>query len=325
MQNRDIPGAVVLVTGASSGVGWQTAARLSEAGAKLCITARRADALERLAVGLRAKGGECLAVPGDVTIAADVERVVERCVEEYGRIDILVNNAAVQIYAPFEEYEWDEIERVFDVTCFGYLRFARAVLPHFRAAGRGHLINVLSMLSKGAAPLLSSYSAAKHALLGWSDSLRLELRKSGIDVSNVLLPSVATPMFDHAQTKLGRAPRPIPPTYDPDIAARAILRCAKKPNPASVPVFLQGRLILWLQHWVPRFGEWILANWGVPLQQRKELVDPDRGNLFEPMWEGIGPRGSIPATPRWLRWGAVASFLAVAGGAAFGAVRLVKR
>src|SRR5205823_3489229 len=105
--------------------------------------------------------------------------------------------------------------------------------------------------SLGAAPLLSSYTMAKHAAHGWAESLRLELAGSGIDVSNVFVPSVATPMFDHAATKLGRAPRPVPPTYDPDVAARAVVECAHRPDPRKVPVFLQGRLILLLQTIAP--------------------------------------------------------------------------
>jgi NADP-dependent 3-hydroxy acid dehydrogenase YdfG len=106
---------------------------------RLCVTARRAEALDALRAQLVADGAECIAVPGDVVEGEDVGRVVARCVQHYGRVDLLVNNAAVQVYAPFEVYEWDEITRVFDVTCLGYLR----------------IINVASMLSAGAAPLLS--------------------------------------------------------------------------------------------------------------------------------------------------------------------------
>src|SRR5437899_7991370 len=131
MAKRDLRGCVALVTGASSGVGWQSAIRLAEAGVRLCVTARRGEALERLRAELIRRGSECLVAPGDVADPADVERVVTECVRVYGRVDLLVNDAAVQIYAPFEQYTWEEIERVFQVTCFGYLRFARAVLPHF--------------------------------------------------------------------------------------------------------------------------------------------------------------------------------------------------
>jgi len=313
-----LEGRVAIVTGASSGVGWQTAVRLADEGVRLCITARRKEALDRLARELEQKGAECIVVRGDVTRDEDVQRVVSECMRHYGSVDILVNNAGVQIYAPFELLAWSEIQRVFDVTFFGYLRFARAVLPHFRRQGSGHIINVLSMLSKGAAPLLSAYSAAKHALLGWEESLRLELRGSGIEVSGVLVPSVATPMFDHAPTKLGFAPKPVPPTYDPDVAARAIVRCARSPRRESVPVFLQGSLVLWLNHWIPRLGELLLGRWGTSMQMQRDLpIDRPAGNLFRPMTEGVGPRGSIQPTAQWKRLGLSAGILGIAGVALF--------
>ena len=325
---RSLRNQVAIVTGASSGVGWQTAVRLAEQGVKLCVTARREDPLRTLERELVARGSECLVVPGDVTNDADVERVVSECLRAHGRIDILVNDAAVQAYARFQDYRWEEITRVFDVTCFGYFRFARAVLPHFERQGSGHLINVLSMLSLGAAPLLSTYTAAKHALYGWAESLRLELYGTGIEVSGVMVPSVSTPMFDHAPMKLGRAPRPIPPTYDTDIAARAVVRCAQRPDPRAIPVFLQGTFILWLQRRFPFIGEFILGRFGERLQMRKERVDPNRGNLFEPLPEGVGPQGSVPPTPRWQRFGlalALGAFVAgLLGGAGYGAYRATR-
>jgi short-subunit dehydrogenase len=324
MSKRDLRGRVALITGASSGVGWQAAVRLSEAGMRLCVTARRREALERLRTELIGRGSDCLVSPGDVTNPDDVERVVADCIRVHGRIDVLVNDAAVQIYAPFEQYSWEEIERVFQVTCFGYMRYARAVLPHFRRQGWGHIINVASMLSEGAAPLLSAYAAAKHAVLGWAQSLRLELYHTGIDVSNVLVPSVATPMFDHAQMKLGWAPQPIPPTYDPDVAARAVLRCARRPNPKSVPVFLQGRLILWMQGVAPFVGDFLLRRWGTRLQERNRHVDPEKGNLWRPVREGVGPYGSVPPTPRWKLWSAGVGLVAVLGLAGLGARRALR-
>ena len=294
-------------------MGWQSAIRLAEAGVRLCVTARREEALNKLRAELISRGSECLVVPGDVSNPDDVERVVSECIRLYGRVDILVNDAAVQIYAPFEQYSFEEIERVFQVTCFGYFRFARAVLPHFRRQGSGHIINVASMLSEGAAPLLSAYASAKHAVFGWAESLRLELYKTGIDVSNVLAPSVATPMFDHAQMKLGCAPQPIPPTYDPYVVARAVVRCARKPNHKAVPVFLQGKLILALQNWLPFVGDFILRRWGKQLQERNQPVDPNKGNLWRPVREGVGPYGSVPPTPRWKLWGVSLGVIVAAG------------
>jgi short-subunit dehydrogenase len=308
--NQELRGQVAIVTGASSGVGWQCAVRLAEQGVRLCVTARRHEALEELRLLLEAQGAECLVVAGDVTEQEDVDNVVRQCVERYGRVDILVNDAAVQSHGLFEELPWEHITRSFDVTCFGYMRLARAVLPHFRSQGSGHIINVLSMLSKGAAPLLSIDAAAKHALLGWQKSLKLELRGSGIHVSGVLVPSVSTPMFDHAPTQLVRAPRPVPPIYEPDVAARCVVRCALRPGRTRVPVFLQGWLMLFANTVVPFVGNAIMARWGVPLQQRSEPISRPDGNLFHSTPEGVGQYGSVPPTPRWKRAGLTAGVLA---------------
>ncbi|MFN7130893.1 MAG: SDR family NAD(P)-dependent oxidoreductase [Myxococcales bacterium] len=314
-----LKGKVAIVTGASSGLGWQSAVRLAEQGVKLCVTARREDALRQLARDIEARGGECLVVAGDVSDDEQVREVVRRCLAHYGRIDVLVNNAAVQMYAPFEQYTLDEYRRIFDVTFYGYLRFAWAVLPHFRAQGSGHVLNVLSMLSKGAAPLLSAYTAAKHALLGWSKCLRLELYGTGIEVSGLLVPSISSCMFDHAPTRLGRAPKPVPPTYPTDKLARAVVKLAKKPNPEYVPVVLQGKLPLLLEQLAPWFGAGVLGRWGDRMQMRDEPVDRPEGNLYEPMAEGVGPNGSIAPTPRWMMLGG-ASLLAVAGASVAGAL-----
>jgi short-subunit dehydrogenase len=310
---------VAIVTGASSGVGWRSAVRLAEAGVKLCVTARRQAALERLRVEVLQRGGECLVCDGDVTVQEDVERVVRECVAHYGRVDLLVNAAAVQSYGHFDQLPWEHIQRVFDVACFGYFRFARAVLPHFRKQGHGHLLNIQSMLSVGAAPLLSAYSAAKHATLGWAKSLELELAGTGIQVSNVLVPSVSTPMFDHAPTLLDRVPVPVPPTYDVDLVARAVVRLARRPGRTSVPAFLQGRLLLWLDGVAPWVGKAVLRRFGERMQTTKTPLHRPEGNLFTPVPEGVGPRGSVPPTPAWLRFTAALGLAALTGGVVGGA------
>jgi short-subunit dehydrogenase len=309
-------------------VGWQSAVRLAEQGVRLCVTARRIEALEKLQREVLRRGGDCLVAPGDVTVQEDVERVVHACMEHYGRIDILVNVAAVQSYGFFDQLPWEHITRTFDVNCFGYMRYVRAVLPHFRARGSGHILNVQSMLSKGAAPLLASYTASKHAAFGFAKCLELELRGTGIQVSNVLVPSVATPMFDHAPTQFDLAPMPVPPTYEPDVAARAVVRCARRPGRTSVPVFLQGRLILWMDRWLPQVGKWMLGHFGARMQMRDKPVERSEGNLFVPVAQGVGPRGSVPPTPRWKRFSATAALVALAGGTlggvALGARELVR-
>ncbi|HEX8536997.1 MAG TPA: SDR family NAD(P)-dependent oxidoreductase [Cystobacter sp.] len=324
MGRQELKGQVAIVTGASSGVGWQAAVRLGEAGVRLCVTARSEEALARLCQDIQAKGGECFAVPGDVTVQSDVEHVVRECVARYGRVDLLVNDAGVQSYGLFDELPWEHITRVFDVNCFGFMRFARAVLPHFRRQGTGHILNVQSMLSKGGAPLLSTYSASKHATLGWAKSLKLELAKTDIHVSNILVPSVSSNMFAHAPTMFSRAPRPVPPTYDVDVVARAVVRAARAPGKTLVPVFLQGWLILAMDTIAPFVGDFILGRWGKSMQMREQPVERREGNLFQPMPRVMGPYGPVPATPRWKRFSATAAIAALAGGAVLGAARLAR-
>jgi len=324
MKRQDVKGQVAIVTGASSGVGWRSAVRLAEAGVKLCVTARTAEALERLRDEVRRRGGECLVVPGDVTVQEDVERVVRECLAHYGRVDVLVNSAGVQSYGLFDELPWEHITRILDVNCLGFMRFARAVLPHFRRQGSGHVLNIQSMLARGAAPLLSAYTASKHATLGWAKSLRLELAGTGIEVSNILVPSVDTNMFAHAPTLLSRAPAPVPPTYDVDVVARSVIAAARRPGKTRVPVFLQGRLILALDVLAPWAGQWLLGRFGARMQQRDVPVERREGNLFQPMLRTYGPHGPVHPTPRWMRYSATAGLAALAGGVVLGVAGLAR-
>jgi short-subunit dehydrogenase len=318
-RREQLEGKVAIVTGASSGVGWQSAVRLAEQGVRLCVTARRREALESLRKVVEDAGGECLVVPGDVTVGEDVDRVVRECLARYGRIDLLVNDAAVQTYGYFDQLPWEHIQRTVDVTCLGFLRFAHAVLPHFRAQGSGHVLNVQSMLSKGAAPLLSTYTAAKHATLGWAKALTLELHGTGIQVSNVLVPSVSTPMFDHAPTQFDKKPVPVPPTYDVDLVARAVVKCALRPGRTEVPAVLQGKLMLWMDRVAPFVGSFVLGRYGARMQMEQQPVHRPEGNLFRPVPEGVGAYGSVPPTPRWKRITAAAGLAALAGGVLGGA------
>jgi short-subunit dehydrogenase len=323
-----LKGKVAIITGASSGVGWQSAVRLAEQGVKLWGVARREEALELLCRDLRARGAEAHPFACDVTDAAQVEAAVEGCLARYGRVDILVNNAAVQAYGYFDQLEWSEIERTFNVNTFGCFRFARAVLPHFRKQKSGHIINVASMLSLGAAPLLSAYTASKHAQFGWSEALRLELMGTGIDVSAIMVPSVSTPMFDHAPTHLDLAPQPVPPTYHPDVAARAVVQAAMRPTAKIIPVILQGTLMLWAQKLFGPLTDRIMGQFGARMQMRNEPVHRREGNLYQPVPQGVGPMGSVPPTPRWKRLGGGAALAGLGAGVlaavGLGAAKLVR-
>lgn len=299
--SSELRGKVALVTGASSGIGWEAALSLARAGMRLAVTARREAALENLAREIRALGGACFVAPGDMTREEDVEQIVAACIAHFGRIDVLVNNAAVQAYAPFEAYSAQEIQRVFDVNCVGTLRFSRHVLPHFRAQKSGHFVNISSVLAKGAVPLFSLYSATKHAILGWSETLRHELAGSGIAVSTILMPAVATPLYDHVANRLGVATKPLPPIYPTTLAGQWVRRCVEDPRPVMIPSLMQGKLLFAFSRWLPRARDFVVQNFGWRLQLRDQLAPFTEGNLFEPGADAGGPEGSVKPTPRHRR------------------------
>lgn len=322
MMKRKLAGGVALVTGASSGIGWQTALHLAQEGMRLCLSARREEPLRELKEELTRRGAEAMVVTGDVTDADGVEHVVRECVARYSRIDLLVNVPSVQLFSRFEDYRWEEIVRIMDVNFFGYLRLTRAALPVFRRQKRGHIINVLSVFSEMGFPLFSVYAASKHALRGWADSLRMELHGSGIHVSDVLLPSIATPFYDVAPTRLERLPRPAPPVYSPDWAARAVVRSAIRPNSRRVPSLVQGRLALAAKRWIPALVETVLARVGPSLVTGRRTVHRPEGNLFAAPERPFGPKGTARVTPTWLRRALLAGNVAgLIGVAAFSARR----
>lgn len=293
----DLRGQVALVTGASSGIGWQAAWELARAGMHVCVTARREEPLQRLAGEIRALGEACLVLPGDLTKEEDVQRIVEGCLAHFGRLDVLVNNASVQAYAPFQAYTEAEIQRVFDVNCIGTLRVSRLVLPHLLAQKSGHIVTISSVLAKGAVPLFSLYSATKHALLGWSETIRHELAGTGVDVSTILMPAVATPLYDHTANKLGIATKPLPPIYPTTLAGRWVRRCVERPRAVMVPSLLQGVLLFAFSRWFPWARDRVLQRLGWRLQLRDQLQPLTEGNLFAPGRDPGGPEGSVKPTP----------------------------
>lgn len=186
---------IVLITGASSGIGALVAKLLADRGAVPVLTARNAERLGRVSAEIR---GEHAVFGLDVRSDEQVARTVEQIVARYGRIDVLVNNAGYGEFVPFAEATIDHFRELMDVNYFGAIRCAQAVLPGMRRAGDGHIVNIVSLAGKLATPKSSGYSASKHALLGLSNALRMELRGSGIAVSAVNPGPIDTPFFDRA-------------------------------------------------------------------------------------------------------------------------------
>lgn len=278
-------GQVVVLVGASTGIGRETALRLAREGCRLVVAARTAEALETLAEEVTRLGGEALAVPTDVADWEQAQRLAKTAVERFGRIDTWVNLASVSTYGPVEQTDVADIKRVLEVNLLGAVHGMKAALPHLRANGGGTLVNVSSVLGVRSVPLQAAYCAAKHGLLGFTESLRMELRHEDvpIEVVDVLPSSIDTPLFDHAKSLMGRLPQPIPPVYEPSVPARAIVEAIKHPK-RRVFAGGAGRAVDIAQRISPALTDRLLArSWE---QQLTDRPDDGADNLRDPSGGG---------------------------------------
>lgn len=256
------PDQVVIVTGASTGIGRETALAFVEAGARVVAAARNESALRDLAAQ---HPDRLLAVPADVTRDADVQRLVETALVHWGRVDILINNAGLGMRATIERTELPDAQRLMDVNFFGALRCIQAVLPVMRRQGRGQIVNVGSILSVLSTPRNAIYAASKFALRALTDSLRIELRGTGIDVILIMPGFTDTPFFEN-QYRYG-GPVRVGPFHGvpPHTVARAILRACRRRRREVALTFL-GKLGVFLKRWCPR-----LLDWGMAREHRSHL------------------------------------------------------
>lgn len=225
---------VVVITGASSGMGRATAHEFARRGATLVLVARSEGALDATAAECLYRGATAaVAMPADVTHADAMERIVRETKRRFGRLDVWINNASVGLFASFEKSPPQIFRRVMETNFFGYVNGGRAVLPLFREQKRGTLINVVSLVAKAPQPYTSAYVASKFAVLGWAESLRMELLLEGghdIHICNLHPPAVDTPFFQHSANYSGREPKPIHPVYTAPRVARAIVSLARRPR-----------------------------------------------------------------------------------------------
>lgn len=228
----DPDGAVVVIIGASSGIGRATAQQFAREGARLVLAARSATSLEEAAGECRAAGARSVSVfPLDIADAEASQRLVERTVAELGAVDVWVNAAAVMSYGTIEETPVDVQRRIVEVNLLGVMWGTRAVLPVFRRQGRGVLINVSSLYGKVATPYVSGYAASKFGILGFTQVTRQEMHDvPGVAVCAVLPGSIDTPIFRHAADYLGRQVKPVPPVSSPWRVARAVVHLARRPR-----------------------------------------------------------------------------------------------
>lgn len=226
---KPISEQVVVVVGASSGMGRISAIRFARAGAKVVVAARNRAALESLVSQIVAAGGVASLRECDVSDFAQVKALADFAVESYGRIDTWAHFSATALYATFAETTPEEFHRIIHVNLLGQVYGAMAALPHLRANGRGTLIFLSSVESQISIPLTSAYAASKHGMNGFIDALRLELEheKFGVSVTTVMPTGVNTPFFTNAKTKLGVKPKPPQPIYSPDHVAEVVLYAAE--------------------------------------------------------------------------------------------------
>lgn len=286
-----IEGKVVVIAGASSGIGRAAALEFAARGARLVLAARREAPLKDLARECLDVGGAAFAVPTDVSDERAVEELARRAVERFGRIDVWVNNASVSLFSRFEETPTDAFRRVIETNLFGYVHGAKAAIRHFREQGRGVLINVSSMVSKVGQPFTSAYVSSKFAITGLSECLRMELMDTpGIQVSTVLPASIDTPLFQHAANYTGRAVKAMTPVYPARQVAQAIVAMASSPK-REVFVGNSGRMLNLMHTIAPGFAERRMANQVNQDHFADRPADPSPGNLFEPMPRYSGVSG----------------------------------
>src|SRR5256884_1454009 len=219
---------VIVITGASAGVGRATVRAFARQRADVGLLARGVDGLEGARREVEAAGGRALAIPTDVADADQVEAAAERVERELGPIDVWVNNAMVSVFSPVKELPADEVKRVTEVTCLGVVYGALAALRRMLPRDRGTIVQVGSALAYRGIPLQAAYCGAKHAIQGFTESLRCELLHddSHVHVTMVQLPAMNTPQFDWVKNRLPHEPQPVPPIYAPEIAADAIVWAA---------------------------------------------------------------------------------------------------
>jgi NAD(P)-dependent dehydrogenase (short-subunit alcohol dehydrogenase family) len=284
---------VVVITGASAGVGRATARAFGKRKAKIGLIARGVDGLEAAKREIEADGGEAIVLPLDVSDHDAVERAASEVESRFGPIDIWINNAMLSVFSPIMKMEPDEYKRVTDVTYLGTVWGTLAALRRMKPRDRGTIVQVGSALAYRGIPLQSAYCAAKHAVQGFHDSLLTELihDHSNVRVVMVQMPALNTPQFRWVRSKLPRKSQPVPPIFQPEVAADAIVWAAYC-NRREINVGWPTTKAVVGNNFVPGLADRYLARHGYEAQMIDEPEDPHRAdNLWAPLAGDHGAHG----------------------------------
>jgi short-subunit dehydrogenase len=295
---------VVVITGASAGVGRAAARAFADRGYDVALIARGEAGLAGAADDVERAGRRALSLPLDVADADAVEAAADRTEETLGPIDVWVNDAMLSVFSPVKEMRADEYRRVTEVTYLGYVHGTLAAYRRMAHRDRGVIVQVGSALAYRSIPLQSAYCAAKHAVAGFTDSLRCELIHDGshVRITMVNMPALNTPQFDWGRSRLHGRGQPVPPIFEPEVAARAILHAAEHPR-RELQVGRSTWMALWGQKVAPGLLDWYLGKTGYASQQTDQPEDPDRpDNLDAPLDASVdhGARGRF--SDRAERW-----------------------
>ncbi len=284
---------VLVITGASSGIGLATAQMAAESGARVVLVSRDDDDLARASRDIEGKGGKVSHYVADVADAGALQGLAQHVISDFGRIDTWVNNAGVSTYGRIEEVPLEDARRLFETNYWGVVNGSLAALPHLRSNG-GALINIGSVLSDTGYPLQGHYAASKHAVKGFTDSLRLEVEESKAPVSVTLIQPAAidTPYPEHAKSYLGVEPKHMPPVYAPEVVAGAILHCAEQPE-RKVLVGGSGKLFSATEKYAPRLFDLMKKATGFEGQQ-SDIPARDEDTLYQPRPADGRVRGNYP-------------------------------
>lgn len=288
-ENRE----VIVITGASAGVGRAVVQEFARRGAHIGLIARDEERLRSTAAEVEQLGGKALPLPADVADASAVEHAAERVTAEFGAPDVWVNNAMTTVFAPLVEIRPDEFKRATEVTYLGCVYGTMAALKSMVPRNKGTIVQIGSALAYRSIPLQAPYCGAKHAIVGFTDSLRCELihNRSQVHVTVVHLPAMNTPQFSWCRTRLPNHPQPVPPIFQPEVAARAVYWAA---HHKRREVFVGEPTVkaIYGQDVAPGFADRYLAKNGFEGQQTSEPVSPERpDNLFEPVPGNYGAHG----------------------------------